>query len=111
MSLRSLPEAPTMARPRNYQWDAPSDVLAKWAETAPVAAAEDDRSIASSTIGDDHGPEAASRQCISAALRAIGDRTTVRSTPRRRHVQDCDLQSLRAHPAKVTVEVRLGVGR
>ena len=37
MSLRKLPEARTFARPRNYQWDAPSDVLAKWAEQ-PLAA-------------------------------------------------------------------------
>ena len=36
MSLRSLPNAPTMARPQNYQWDAPSDVLAKGMRVKPL---------------------------------------------------------------------------
>src|SRR5690606_19896062 len=83
MSLRSLPEAPTMARPRNYQWDAPSDVLAKWAETAPMAAAKDARSIGIfGVIGEDPwtGGGVTARR-ISAALRSIGKHdVTVRIT-------------------------------
>jgi len=110
MSLRSLPEAPTMARPRNYQWDAPSDVLAKWAETAPVAAAEDDRSIGIfDVIGDDPwsgGGVTAKR--ISATLRAIGDKdVTVKiNSPGGDMFEGIAIYNLlRAHPAKVTVEV------
>lgn len=110
MSLRSLPEAPTMARPRNYQWDAPSDVLAKWAETAPMAAAEDDRSISIfDVIGDDPwsgGGVTAKR--ISAALRAIGDTdVTVKiNSPGGDMFEGIAIYNLlRAHPAKVTVEV------
>jgi len=110
MSLRSLPEAPTMARPRNYQWDAPSDVLAKWAETAPVAAAEDDRSISIfDVIGDDpwSGRGVTARR-ISAALRSIGKHdVTVRiNSPGGDMFEGIAIYNLlRTHPARVTIQV------
>lgn len=40
MSLRKPPQAKAPAKPQNFQWDAPSDVLARWAEQ-PLAAADD----------------------------------------------------------------------
>ncbi|WP_173935140.1 head maturation protease, ClpP-related [Chelativorans sp. Marseille-P2723] len=110
MSLRSLPEAPTMARRRNYQWDAPSDVLAKWAETAPMAAAEDDRSISIlDVIGEEPwsgGGVTAKR--ISAALRSIGSQDIVVriNSPGGDMFEGIAIYNLLcAHPAKVTVEV------
>lgn len=39
MSIRNLPQAPALQRPKNFQWDAPSDVLARWAEQ-PLAATD-----------------------------------------------------------------------
>ena len=37
MSLRKPPQAKAPSKPQNFQWDAPSDVLARWAER-PLAA-------------------------------------------------------------------------
>jgi len=110
MSLRSLPNAPTMARPQNYQWDAPSDVLAKWAEHPFAAAPDADATISIfDVIGDDGwtgGGVTANR--ISAALRSIGNKDiTVRiNSPGGDMFEGIAIYNLlRAHPAKVTVEV------
>jgi len=112
MSLRQLPEAPTMARPQNYQWDAPSDVLAKWAEhrfaAAPDAAADATISIFD-VIGEDGwtgGGVTAKR--ISAALRSIGNRDVIVriNSPGGDMFEGIAIYNLlRTHPAKVTVEV------
>ena len=54
MSLRKLPEARTFQRPQNFQWDAPSDVLAKWADTPFAAGEADDTTITMfEVIGED----------------------------------------------------------
>lgn len=110
MSLRKLPEARTFQRPQNFQWDAPSDVLAKWAETAPMAASSDDDTITMfDVIGEDWwtgGGVTAKR--ISAALRQIGDRdVTVKiNSPGGDMFEGIAIYNLlRAHKAKVTVEV------
>ncbi|EXL04001.1 head maturation protease, ClpP-related [Aquamicrobium defluvii] len=112
MSLRQLPEAPTMARPQNYQWDAPSDVLAKWAEHSFAAApgADADATISIfDVIGEDGwtgGGVTANR--ISAALRSIGSKDiTVRiNSPGGDMFEGIAIYNLlRAHRAKVTVEV------
>src|SRR5690606_18430633 len=110
MSLRHLPEAPTIARPQNYQWDAPSDVLAKWAEHPFAAAPDADATISIfDVIGEDSwtgGGVTANR--ISAALRAIGNRNvTVRiNSPGGDMFEGIAIYNLlRAHRAKVTVEV------
>lgn len=110
MSLRSLPNAPTMARPQNYQWDAPSDVLAKWAEHPFAAAPDADATISIfDVIGDDGwtgGGITANR--ISAALRSIGNKDiTVRiNSPGGDMFEGIAIYNLlRTHPAKVTVEV------
>ncbi|MCH4540472.1 head maturation protease, ClpP-related [Ochrobactrum sp. A-1] len=110
MSLRSLPNAPTMARPQNYQWDAPSDVLAKWAEH-PFAAAPDADSTISilDVIGEDYwSGTGVTAKRISAALRSIGNKDiTVRiNSPGGDMFEGIAIYNLlRTHPAKVTVEV------
>jgi ATP-dependent protease ClpP protease subunit len=111
MSLRDLPEARTFQRPQNFRWDAPSDVLAKWAET-PIAAADDDDDASISvfeTIGEDFwtgGGVTVKR--IAAALRKIGKRdVTVKvNSPGGDMFEGVAIYNLlRGHPAKVTVEV------
>lgn len=75
MTLRKLPEAKNFTRPQSFQWDAPSDVLAKWSE-GPMAAEADDPNTVSiyDIIGEDFwtgGGFTAKR--MGAALRSIGD--------------------------------------
>lgn len=110
MSLRKLPEAKTFQRPQNFQWDAPSDVLAKWAETPCAAAADDDSTITMfEVIGEDWwsgGGVTAKR--VSAALRVIGDkdvRVKINSPGGDMFEGIAIYNLLRAHKAKVTVEV------
>jgi ATP-dependent protease ClpP protease subunit len=112
MSLRKLPEARTFPRPQNYQWDAPSDVLTKWAEhpLAAVPDADGDTTISMfDVIGEDGwsgGGVTANR--ISAALRSIGSKDiTVRiNSPGGDMFEGIAIYNLlRAHPARVTVEV------
>lgn len=110
MSLRKLPEAKTFQRPQSFQWDAPSDVLARWSET-PLAAGDDaDNTITIfDVIGEDFwtgGGVTAKR--VSAALRAIGknDVTVKINSPGGDMFEGIAIfNMLRAHPAKVTVEV------
>ena len=115
MSLRKLPEARTFSRPQNYQWDTPSDVLTKWAEH-PLAAAPSANGADTDTtislfdvIGEDGwsgGGVTANR--ISAALRSTGNKDiTVRiNSPGGDMFEGIAIYNLlRAHPAKVTVEV------
>lgn len=110
MSLRRLPEARVFPRPQNYQWDAPSDVLAKWAEHPLVAADDADTTISMfDVIGEDGwsgGGVTVNR--ISAALRSIGSKDiTVRiNSPGGDMFEGIAIYNLlRAHPASVTVEV------
>lgn len=110
MTLRKLPEAKTFQRPQNFQWDAPSDVMAKWAETPVAAAGDDDTTITMfEVIGEDWwtgGGVTAKR--VSAALRSIGERdVTVKiNSPGGDMFEGIAIYNLlRAHPAKVTVEV------
>ena len=113
MSLRKLPEARPFRRPQNYQWDAPSDVLTKWTEhphVAVAAASDTDTTISMfDVIGEDGwsgGGVTANR--ISAALRSIGDHAiTVRiNSPGGDMFEGIAIYNLlRAHPAKVTVEI------
>lgn len=109
MSLRKLPEAATFARPQNFQWDAPSDVLSKWGET-PLAAADDPDTITIfDVIGEDlwaGGGFTAKR--MSAALRSIGkkDVKVQINSPGGDVFEGIAIYNLlRNHPAKVTVEV------
>lgn len=79
MSIRSLPVASAPARPKNFQWDAPSDVLARWAD-APLAAGQgDDATITIyDVIGEDwYSGGGFTDKRMSAALRSIGERDVV----------------------------------
>jgi len=110
MTLRKLPEARTFQRPQNFQWDAPSDVLAKWAETPLAAGTDTDNSISVfDVIGDDPwtgGGVTAKR--VAGALRAIGNKeVTVKiNSPGGDMFEGIAIYNLlRAHPAKVNVEI------
>ncbi len=110
MSLRSLPEAKTFARPQNFQWDAPSDVLAKWADQPVNAASEDPSTITVfDVIGEDPwtgGGFTAKR--MSAALRSIGTnpvKVQINSPGGDMFEGIAIYNMLRAHKAKVTIEV------
>lgn len=110
MSLRKLPEARTFARPQNYHWDTPSDVLAKWAEKPLAATADDPNTITIfDVIGEDFwtgGGFTAKR--MSAALRSIGnnDVTVQVNSPGGDMFEGIAIYNmLRGHPAKVTIEV------
>lgn len=111
MSLRKLPEARTFPRPQNYQWDTPSGVLTKWAEH-PLAAtpgADGDTTISMfDIIGEDGWTGGVTANRISAALRSIGNKDiTVRiNSPGGDMFEGIAIYNLlRAHPARVTVEV------
>jgi len=112
MSLRNLPEAQAFARPRTYQWDAPSDVLERWAEQPHASATVDGTDTTISifdVIGDDGwtgGGVTANR--ISAALRSIGNRDVIVriNSPGGDMFEGIAIYNLlRNHPAKVTIEV------
>lgn len=110
MSLRNLPEGKTFQRPQNFQWDAPSDVLASWSET-PRAASESGDNVISifDVIGEDWwtgGGFTAKR--AAAALRAIGERDVVVqvNSPGGDMFEGIAIYNmLRAHKGKVTVQV------
>lgn len=110
MSLRKLPKVEALARPKNYQFDPPSDVLAKWAERPLAADSSEDTTITMfDVIGEDFwtgGGVTAKR--ISAALRAIGDRdVTVKiNSPGGDMFEGIAIYNLlREHPARVSVQV------
>lgn len=110
MSLRKMPEAKGFQRPHNFQWEAPSDVLAKWAER-PLAAESDDPNTISiyDVIGEDMwtgGGFTAKR--MGAALRSVGKNpVTVKiNSPGGDMFEGIAIYNLlREHPAKVTVDV------
>lgn len=110
MSLRSLPEAKTFQRPQNYQWDAPSDVLASWADAPRAAEGGGDNVISIfDVIGEDWwtgGGFTAKR--AAAALRSIGDRDVVVqvNSPGGDMFEGIAIYNLlRSHKGKVTVQV------
>ncbi|WP_027488474.1 head maturation protease, ClpP-related [Allorhizobium undicola] len=110
MSLRNLPEAPALQRPQNFSWDAPSDVLAQWADTPHAAAATSENTITIfDVIGEDYwsgGGFTAKR--AAAALRSIGEQdvTVQINSPGGDMFEGIAIYNLlRAHPAKVTVNV------
>lgn len=110
MSLRKLPEARSFQRPQNFQWDAPSDVLAKWA-AKPLAATSDDPSTITifDVIGEDFWTGSGfTAKRMSAALRSIGqnDVTVQINSPGGDMFEGIAIYNmLRNHSAKVTIEV------
>lgn len=110
MTIRKMPEAKTFQRPQNFQWDAPSDVLAKWSEKPLAAVADDENTVTIyDVIGEDMwtgGGFTAKR--MSAALRAIGknDVTVKVNSPGGDMFEGIAIYNLlREHPAKVTIDV------
>lgn len=111
MTLRQLPEAKTFARPLNFQWDAPADVLARWSEK-PLAAGEQQGNVIAifDIIGEDWwtGGGFTARD-MQNALRAIGPTAEVTvqiNSPGGDVFEGIAIYNLlRDHKAKVTVEV------
>lgn len=98
------------ARPQNFQWDAPSDVLARWAELPQAAQSDDPATISIfETIGEDWwtgGGFTAKR--ASAALRSIGNNpvTVNINSPGGDMFEGIAIYNiLAAHPAQVTINV------
>ncbi|BAB54387.1 peptidase [Mesorhizobium sp. SEMIA 3007] len=110
MSLRQLPEAKSIKRPQNFQWDAPSDVLAKWSEQ-PLAADNQDANTITvfDVIGEDFwsgGGFTAKR--MANALRSIGTNDIVVkiNSPGGDMFEGIAIYNLlREHKAKVSVQV------
>lgn len=111
MSLRNLPEIKAFQQPSAYQWDVPSDALARWVEM-PVAAV-DDAGTSSITIYDMIGEDPWSgggftARRMNAALRSIGakDVTVKINSPGGDVFEGFAIfNELRQHKAKVTVEI------
>ena len=110
MSLRKLPEAKAFQKPTNFQWDAPSDVLAKWAESPQAAEADDPNTVSIyDVIGEDWwtgGGFTAKR--MSAALRSLGKGpvTVAINSPGGDMFEGIAMYSmLREHPGEVTIKV------
>lgn len=110
MSLRNLPQAVCPHRPRNFQWDAPSDVLARWADQPLAATSEDDATITIyDVIGEDWWTGGGfTLKRAAAALRAIGERdiTVNINSPGGDMFEGIAIYNLfAAHKGKVTVNV------
>lgn len=110
MSIRELPQTRVPARPRNFQWDPPSDALSRWAEMPLAAGGEDDATITIyDVIGEDvwtGGGFTAKR--AAAALRSIGERdvTVNINSPGGDMFEGIAIYNLfAAHKARVTVNV------
>lgn len=110
MSIRKLPQARVPDRPQNFHWDAPSDVLARWADRPLAADADEPNTInIYDLIGEDWWSGAgftASR--MAGALRKIGQNpVTVNINSPGGDLFDgiAMYNMLREHPARVTVNV------
>lgn len=108
MSLRKLPEAKAFERPAGLEWDAPSDVLARW---EPMAAEADDPATISlyDVIGEDwYSGDGWTAKRMAGALRAIGKKDVAVNinSPGGDMFEGLAIYNLlREHPAKVTVKV------
>lgn len=110
MSLRKLPEIKAFQRPQAFQWDAPSEVLAKWSETPRAAAGDEDNVISIlDVIGEDWwSGNGVTAKRVSGALRSIGAKDVVVriNSPGGDMFEGIAIYNLlRGHQAKVTVEV------
>jgi len=110
MSLRQLAKPKAFERPDGFQWDAPTDVLAKWVESPHAAEADDPNTISIyDVIGEDDwtGGGFTARR-LAAALRSVGaSEVTVKiNSPGGDMFEGLAIYNLLAeHPAKVTVDV------
>lgn len=111
MSLRKLPEAAQLQRPQNYQWDAPGDVLARWASGPQAAESSEDNVISVfDVIGEDFWTgNGVTAKRVAAALRSIGADRDIRvqiNSPGGDLFEGIAIYNLlRAHKARVSVEV------
>lgn len=110
MSIRKLPQAQAPNRPRNFQWDPPSDALGRWAEMPLAADSEDDATITIyDMIGEDWWSGGGFTEGrAAAALRKIGNRdvtVNINSPGGDMFAGIAIYNMLVAHPAKVTVNV------
>lgn len=111
MSLRDLPQASLVGRPKNFQWDAPSDAFGRWAEAPRAATSEDAGTITIyDVIGTDWWTgEGVTAKRISGALRSIGagkDVTVNINSPGGDMFEGIAIYNLlAAHEGKVTVNV------
>lgn len=110
MTLRKLPEAKAPARPKNFQWDAPSDVLSRWADGPQAAEANEPNTISIyDVIGEDWWTGGGfTAQRAAAALRSIGPNpvTVNINSPGGDMFEGIAIFNLlREHPAEVTVNV------
>lgn len=109
MSLRKLPEIKAFREPEGYQWDVPSDALARWSEMPMAADEAADTITIYDMIGEDPwtGGGFTARR-MNAALRSIGakDVTVKINSPGGSVFEGFAIfNELRQHRAKVTVEV------
>lgn len=110
MSLRSLPAVQAFTRPAGLQWDAPSDVLARWSSSVPLAAEDDPATITIyDVIGEDWwtgGGFTAAR--AAGILRSIGPKpvTVKLNSPGGDMFEGVAIYNLlREHPARVSIDV------
>tara|TARA_R110002072_G_scaffold100778_3_gene222014 strand:- start:4366 stop:5202 length:837 start_codon:yes stop_codon:yes gene_type:complete len=110
MSLRHLPKIKAFDRPDGVQWDAPSDVLSKWAASPHAADSSDAKTLSIfEQIGEDpwDGSGMTAKR-VSGFLRSIGqsDVTVSINSPGGDFFEGLAIYNLlREHPAKVTVRV------
>lgn len=110
MSLRKLPDIQAFQQPSGYQWDVPSDALARWTDTSDAAAGDEANTVTIyDMIGEDpwSGGGFTARR-MNAALRSIGakDVTIKINSPGGNVFEGFAIfNELRQHKAKVTVEV------
>jgi len=110
MSLRNLPEARIFERPQSLDWDVPSDLLAKWAEQPLALAGSDANTIDMlDVIGEDWWTGGGvTAQRVAARLKEIGQgdvQVNINSPGGDMFEGIAIYNLLRAHPAKVTVNV------
>lgn len=111
MTLRPLPEVKALQKPAGYSWEVPADILARWTAGPQAAAADAEGATITvyDVIGEDMwtgGGFTAKR--MAAALRSVGSRdVTVRVNSPGGDVFEglAIYNELRAHKAKVTIEV------